>query len=162
MSKKTLKTVLSMCLILALVASLSVAAFAEGTTTKDTLYLITNSDHGNVNPAESIGDNAAMLMSMCTNYLLDYYRNGDAAEYGICDKGLATEYVLDDDNLGITFKLREGVKFQNGNDFTAKDVPFSFSFFKDSSDMAFVDFENIEVVETTPSTSPSPSCTAAL
>ena len=113
MTKKTLKTILSMCMILALVASLSVSAFAEGTTTKDTLYLITTNDHGNVNPAESIGDNAAMLMSMCTNYLLDYYRNGDSVEYGICDKGLATEYTLDDDNLGITIKLREGVKFQN-------------------------------------------------
>ena len=147
MSKKTLKTVLSMCLILAVMASLSVCAFAEGTTTKDTLYLITTNDHGNVNPAESIGDNAAMLMSMCTNYLFDYYRNGDGVEYGVCPKGLATEYTLDDDNMGITIKLREGVKFQNGNDFTAKDVPFSFGFFKDSSDMAFIDFENIQVVD---------------
>ena len=147
MSKKTLKTVLSMCLILAIMASLSVCAFAEGTTTKDTLYLITTNDHGNVNPAESIGDNAAMLMSMCTNYLFDYYRNGDGVEYGICDKGLATEYTLDDDNMGITIKLREGVKFQNGNDFTAKDVPFSFGFFKDSSDMSFIDFANIQIVD---------------
>ena len=59
MTKKTLKTILSMCMILALVASLSVSAFAEGTTTKDTLYLITTNDHGNVNPAESIGESVA-------------------------------------------------------------------------------------------------------
>ena len=53
MSKKTLKTILSMCLILALVASLSVAAFAEGTT-KDTLYLITTKDKSTCTQVNSL------------------------------------------------------------------------------------------------------------
>jgi len=36
--------------------------------------------------------------------------------------GLATEWAPNDDNSVWTFKLREGVKWQNGGDFTADDV----------------------------------------
>lgn len=40
---------------------------------------------------------------------------------------LATEWKLADDGKTWTFKLREGVKFHNGNPFTADDVVFSFN-----------------------------------
>ena len=46
--------------------------------------------------------------------------------------GLATEYSRNDDNTVFRFKLRKGVKFHNGEDFTAEDVKFSFDIlFKD-------------------------------
>ena len=92
------------------------------TSSKDTLNIVTNNDHGNVNSAESIGDNSQVLISLCTNYLFDYYRDGDAIDYGVCDRSLAEDYKMDDDNLGVTINLREGVKFQNGTDFTAEDA----------------------------------------
>ena len=40
--------------------------------------------------------------------------------------GLATEWECSEDGLAWTFKLREGVKFQNGEDFTSADVVTSF------------------------------------
>jgi len=39
---------------------------------------------------------------------------------------LATEWKLADDGVTWTFKLREGVKFHNGNAFTADDVVYTF------------------------------------
>lgn len=39
--------------------------------------------------------------------------------------GLAEEWEIKDDGYTWEFKLREGVKFQNGNDFNADDVVFS-------------------------------------
>jgi peptide/nickel transport system substrate-binding protein len=39
---------------------------------------------------------------------------------------LATEWTVSNDSLTWTFKLRQNVKFSNGNDFTAEDVKYSF------------------------------------
>jgi peptide/nickel transport system substrate-binding protein len=39
---------------------------------------------------------------------------------------LAESYSVSDDAMTWTFNLREGVKFQNGDDFTAEDVKYSF------------------------------------
>ena len=39
---------------------------------------------------------------------------------------LATEWSVSDDGLTWTFKLREGVKFHSGKDFTSADVVYSF------------------------------------
>ena len=38
---------------------------------------------------------------------------------------LATEWTISEDKMTYTFKLREGVKFHNGADFTANDVVYS-------------------------------------
>ena len=38
---------------------------------------------------------------------------------------LATEWTISEDKMSYTFKLREGVKFHNGADFTAHDVVYS-------------------------------------
>ena len=39
---------------------------------------------------------------------------------------LCTDYSVSDDGLTYTFTLREGVKFSNGEDFTAEDVEYTF------------------------------------
>ena len=40
---------------------------------------------------------------------------------------LATDWTISDDGLTYTFNLRQGVKFHNGQDFTAADVIFSYN-----------------------------------
>lgn len=39
---------------------------------------------------------------------------------------LATEYSIGDDGKTVTFKLRDGVKFHNGKDFSSADVKYTF------------------------------------
>lgn len=53
---------------------------------------------------------------------------------------LATDWVASEDGLHYTFHLREGVKFHNGNDFTADDVKLSVERFRDESWMQFASF----------------------
>ena len=87
----------------------------------------------------------SVINSYVTNYLVDRYYEADGTiSTGICDRGLASEYTFDDDSLGVTFKLREGVKFQNGTEFTAKDVVFSVNFFSDASGYEFIDYANMK------------------
>lgn len=51
---------------------------------------------------------------------------------GDIDKGLATSWKLDDDQGGIKFVLREGVKWHDGEPFTAEDVVFTIQAAQDS------------------------------
>jgi peptide/nickel transport system substrate-binding protein len=44
---------------------------------------------------------------------------------------LATEYAYSEDLLSLTYKLREGVKFSDGEDFNADDVVFTFNMIKE-------------------------------
>ena len=61
---------------------------------------------------------------------------------------LAKDWKFDDDKNGITFYLREGVKFHNGETFTADDVIFSwqerFASSATGSKEALFDFVNME------------------
>ena len=64
---------------------------------------------------------------------------------------LATEWSVSDDGLTWTFKLREGVKFHSGKDFTSADVVYTFKRLLDEATgsgaravMAFLDPEGIK------------------
>jgi peptide/nickel transport system substrate-binding protein len=67
---------------------------------------------------------------------------------------LATEWKASDDGLTWTFKLRQGVKFHSGKDFTAKDVVYTFKRLIDpatasaaASTLAFLKPEGIKAVD---------------
>mgnify|MGYP000920357512 CR=1 FL=1 len=49
---------------------------------------------------------------------------------------LATEYKWSDDNLTLTFTIRDGVKWSDGTAFTANDVAFTFNFLKSKPGLA--------------------------
>jgi peptide/nickel transport system substrate-binding protein len=51
------------------------------------------------------------------------YRGNDTLTFY---PSLATDWSVSNDSLTWTFHLRQGVKFSNGNDFTAEDVKYSF------------------------------------
>ncbi|MBO5567915.1 MAG: ABC transporter substrate-binding protein [Clostridia bacterium] len=56
-----------------------------------------------------------IINQLLYDYLI-YYENGEYVP------GLAESWEVADDNLSITFKLHEGIKFHNGEDCTAEDV----------------------------------------
>lgn len=62
---------------------------------------------------------------------------------------LAEKWEISDDGKEYTFYLKEGVKFHNGYDFTAKDVKFSFERAASSpyTSMAYEAMDSIEVVD---------------
>ena len=51
---------------------------------------------------------------------------------------LATEYTWNADNTVLTFKIRQGVKWSDGQPFTAKDVIFTFDLLKNNPALATV------------------------
>lgn len=59
---------------------------------------------------------------------------------------LATEWKISDDGLNYTFKLREGVKWHDGQDFTADDVAFSIQTLKDVHPRGRATFANVTAV----------------
>ncbi|MCI8417396.1 MAG: ABC transporter substrate-binding protein [Lachnospiraceae bacterium] len=66
----------------------------------------------------------------CYECLMHYDENMDFA------MDLATEYEMVDDTTYV-FKLREGVKFHNGEDFTAEDVVYTMNYIQDENNAAW-------------------------
>ena len=60
---------------------------------------------------------------------------------------IVESYELSPDNLVITMKLHQGVKFSNGDEFTSEDAKFSIETCKDTTSIA-VYFSEIESIET--------------
>lgn len=63
---------------------------------------------------------------------------------------LATEWSTSDDGLNLTFKLRDGVKFHNGRQFTSDDVKYTYQRVIDPKTASpyVSDFDNVASVET--------------
>lgn len=112
---------------------------------KDTLTVRIQNDPGSLDYHYSTVYLMYSLRDWVTNGLMsqEYDSNGNILSV-IDDESLATEYKLDEDGSGITFKLRQGVKFHNGTEMTSKDVAFSCRLYSDISDFSFVDFDKIE------------------
>jgi peptide/nickel transport system substrate-binding protein len=61
---------------------------------------------------------------------------------------LATEWSVSDDGLSYTFKLREGVKWHDGTDFTSDDVAFSILRLKEAHPRGRITYQNVTEVQT--------------
>ncbi len=61
---------------------------------------------------------------------------------------LATEWSVSEDQLRYTFKLREGVKWHDGADFTSADVAFTIFRLKEAHPRGRITYQNVTAVET--------------
>lgn len=114
-----MKRSFSLLLVLALIAALLPGAvFAEEIQTGGTLKIAASDDWSTFDPFFQISLSNRIYNPMLFETLI---KTGN----GCYEPGLATEWSFNDDYTEITFKLREGVKFQDGSDFTAEDVLFN-------------------------------------
>ena len=86
--------------------------------TGGTLQLASNGPVQTLDPINAKGSGAGYNQY---NGTLMTFENGDLPPVA----GLATDYEVSDDGLTYTFRLREGVRFHNGDELTAQDFVYS-------------------------------------
>ena len=91
------------------------AAAAE----KTTLTVAIPSDAGTFYPYYNLSGTGRMLFTPVYEALFFYDTNTEPEPI------LAESWTIDEDDMGIVIKLKQGVKFSNGTEMTAKDVLFS-------------------------------------
>ncbi len=147
---KKLLTLVSLMLVLVLVAvgcgktTDAPSTGDTGASTKDTVIVAQNSDAKSLD-LHATNDNASSRVSkQIYETLVSQNEKMEIKE------GLATSWVAIDD-LTYEFKLKEGVKFHNGEELTANDVKFTLTRALESSHVAHIvdaiDAEGIEVVD---------------
>ena len=102
------------------------AAEEAGAGTKDTLVVAVAEDATSLDPQAIVNQKSFSVYCNIYENLVRY--NAETQEVEPC---LATEWEQVDD-VTYHFKLREGVKFHDGNTMTAEDVIFSFKRAKES------------------------------
>lgn len=124
--------------VLLLVALISVASVLSGcgktpeeseAPVKDTLLWGVNAEASSLDPATSKDTVTHMMMYQIYDALV----REDPTDYTKLIPGLATHWEFNEDSTEVTFYLREGVKFHNGDIMTADDVYFSLQRSLDSS-----------------------------
>lgn len=96
---------------------------------KDTAKIAVYSDFAGFDPYNSGMDLDKVVYDNIFDCLLRNY-NGEF------EKVLCTDYQKNEDGKEYTFKLKDGVKFHNGETLTANDVVFSMNRAKESSEMS--------------------------
>lgn len=129
-------------------SDLQVDSATDAVSSKDTLTIAMPSDPGTIDMHYSTAYD--YVAPFVVNHLLiqEYDANGTVLP-AIGDESLAAEYTYDDDDMGITFTLRDGVTFSNGYALTSEDVAFSIRLCSDQSFYQMVDFDNIETADNT-------------
>lgn len=95
-------------------------AFADGPVRGGVLKLAFSADPAGFDPARGPSGMSHVVIEQVYSTLMSL--DPDAKPY----PDLATGYEVSDDGKTYTFKLREGVKFHNGDPLTAEDVKFTF------------------------------------
>ncbi len=119
-NKKTLAVLIAG----ALFAASPLMSTAEAATPKDQLIIgMSMNNMLTFDPAALTGNDAMDVVSNTYEALVEL----DPVEKSKLLPALAESWTYSDDGKKITFKLRKGVKFQSGNNFTAKDVAWSWA-----------------------------------
>ncbi|MCD8010768.1 MAG: ABC transporter substrate-binding protein [Lachnospiraceae bacterium] len=116
------------------------------TTTKDTITIALAEDPGKLDVDTLTGNPYLGLFDMVGECLMQLSSDG---EY---EPALMESWELDEDGMGVTAYLRQGVLFHNGNEMTAeivqKDILYVSTTGTYSSTFSYIDAENIEVIDT--------------
>ena len=101
-------------------------------TDKNTLVVAVSRDIQNIDPTLTSGDISTWeLLTNVYNWLIDYevVETDDGGLIGDANSfvgGLAETWEWNEDGTKVTFRLREGLKFSNGDPLTAEAVKFTF------------------------------------
>ena len=118
---------------------------ASGTTKTD-LVVTTYTDPKNLNPFQIEGRQAQRINFQIFERLVN-----QGEEPGTYEGMLAESWEFDEDGLGITMNLRQGVKFHNGQEMTAEDVQFSMEYAgtqaSASGGFDWIMFDSVEIID---------------
>lgn len=120
----------------------------DNESSKDTLIIAMPSDPGTVDMHYSTAYDYVQPFIISKLLTQEFEADGSVAA-GISEESIAESYEYDDDYMGITFKLREGITFTNGNELTASDVVFSIKLCSDQSYYNMIDFDNLQAEDDT-------------
>jgi len=104
------------------------AAVEEGAgTTKEAILRVGwASEPDTMNPLTTYSSESLEVTSLIYNKLLGYDLNFETVPE------LAKEFSYSEDGLTITYKMQEGVKWHDGEDFTAEDAAYTFNLIRDN------------------------------
>lgn len=123
---------------------------AAAVSTKDTLTIRIDGDPSTFEGAKAVS-NALICGSFCEAKLqTTTYDKNMADVVGFNDRytvGVSAE--LDEDEMGVTMGIREGVTWSDGTPFTIEDVLHSIDQYRTMSRYDYVDFDNVTKVDDT-------------
>ncbi len=115
-----MKKLLTVVFALALVASVFVVGCSGGASAStDELVVVMGGEAVTLDPHGQNDQPSSRVRKQIYNTLVTQNEQMEVVP------GLATSWEITDGGQTLTLKLREGVKFHNGNDFNAEDVKFS-------------------------------------
>lgn len=115
------------------------------TSTKDKLVVAIDSDPGSMDLYKAAFGPAIMIGSQCMEALTTYDEKGNMIMY------LAESFDYDEDRMGCTVKLREGIKFHNGDELNADHVVWTYQNCATSKSVVmyvnYIDLANVKKVD---------------
>jgi peptide/nickel transport system substrate-binding protein len=125
--------VLAAGLVWGLTVALAGASSPSPSSGTVTLKVGWTTDPDNLNPFVGIEQSSYELFHISYDFLTDY-----DDQYLSTAPGLAESWTKSEDGLIWTFKIRQGVKWSDGEPLTARDIAFSYTYQKDLELTAFL------------------------
>lgn len=122
----------------------SVAGESGGESSKDTLIISRSTDPGSMQPYDATGTAEGYVQDTFLETFFFYN------EEGVSEPKLAESFEYSEDGMEMQIKIREGVKFHNGDVMDMEDVLYSFQVLKNSPQgnaVNYLDFDHIEAID---------------
>ncbi len=125
----------------------TVAAQSEDTvtTSKTELIMASNTEPGNLRQDSLMGLSNYILLRQCYDMLLEVGADGNYSS------NVLESITLDEDSMGASLVLKQGILFHNGEECTAEDILFDMQIVRSESAygalMSFLDLDNVEILD---------------